>query len=1441
MKTIHSFLAVLLLSACSEAPATFMVLDIIGTDVVSPVDGTFPGDFGPTETLVDAVPCDPGAPCEVESDFGLCQGEWSCESKDSPFCSAPTPAEETCDGIDNDCDGIVDDIPCDDLSVCTTEDHCLEGICAGVAVSCDDDNSCTEDSCVTDQGCLNFVLVGVPCDDDDACTTDDFCDESLCHGADVLCDDQDPCTMDYCSSATGCVFEATDSPCDDEDPCTVGDLCNAGICTGTPVSCDCLTDEDCGELEDGDLCNGTLVCDVEQFPHKCAVAAGTVIECPQPEGIDADCLAAHCAPDTGDCTLVPAHESKACSDGDACTIGDICEAGECYSANPLNCNDGNPCTDDLCDVVQGCVHVDNAVACDDGNACTTDDTCADGLCGGGVATVCDDLNPCTDDSCNPASGCLFDTNSLPCDDADACTTDEMCIDGTCQNGKPVDCDDGNLCTTDACDPDGGCGHLPNSVPCDDGNACTDGDQCSDGSCQAGEAASCDDGNYCTDDDCDPEVGCLHGDNELPCDDNNACTMEDLCVAGECVGEGSLDCDDDNPCTNDVCLPLDGCQHENSEGSCSDGDGCTVDDHCLDGACVSGGPLDCDDQDICTDDLCNAGLCEHPPAEGSCDDQNLCTVDDTCVDGLCVGGLLDCDDGDVCTADACNPASGCTHSPNSNPCNDEDVCTTGDTCADGACAGTDALDCDDANICTSDTCDPATGCVHAFNAEPCNDSNACTGADLCFGGLCIGTELVICDDDNSCTDDSCAPLAGCLHANNEATCEDGDLCTTGDWCADGECVAGDPLVCDDDNLCTDDSCDPDAGCLFQPNNVACDDGNACTAEDTCTGGECLGGGPLDCNDHNPCTNDACDWQDGCFYTNNAEPCDDSTVCTQTDECKGGTCVGSNPLPCDDDNECTEDSCDPEAGCQSSPIVPCCGDGSIDGDEVCDDGADNGAVGLGLCSPTCQLTGRYELVMRMADSGQVLDGSWNNAYDRVVNQGQDCLVRFDGRVGRVEHIEYAFNILRFDFQPLHAYHNSWDTYAYVEMRNNERAGLGVTYRRGHGAYVWKKDFSQNSEATWLPAEVNLYCESETRFEKVSSFAANGSVSSGKPLVDLIKLVSEEGVECKVRYNSRISTAEHVEYADDLIYFDFLPLHASYNTWDSYAYVTVDANRAALASAYRRGHADTVFKLDRQQHQQYYAVNVPVDVFCRTWKPTIVATDSAAFSKGQFADAYKAVVTDGRDCRVGFDSRVAPLKYVEYTDDVLVFEFVNLKAPYDGYEAFARVVLSSDGSAARQSKYRRGNQTQVHKKSDDQSAPAYATLMPVTLFCDSEHAPAPAITVNSAGAILSGTWNNFFGGLTNTSTAYYCRIRADGRIMKPELMELAATNEPLYFDMAGLAALNGSWDAYAGVLLTKASQSAIYGSLRRGHAYYVWRKGRQQYAVSASISVTTEFLCE
>lgn len=146
------------------------------------------------------------------------------------------------------------------------------------------------------------------------------------------------------------------------------------------------------------------------------------------------------------------------------------------------------------------------------------------------------------------------------------------------------------------------------------------------------------------------------------------------------------------------------------------------------------------------------------------------------------------------------------------------------------------DCNDGNPCTDDSCHSEKGCQHESQAStPCTDNNVCTSDDNCSAGFCAGKALN-CDDGTTCTNDSCAPLSGCIHTPMAGPCDDGNACTVGDACLGGTCSSSGELSCDDKLVCTEDSCDSAKGCLSKPlpEGAACDDGSPCTIDSVCDG-------------------------------------------------------------------------------------------------------------------------------------------------------------------------------------------------------------------------------------------------------------------------------------------------------------------------------------------------------------------------------------------------------------------------------------------------------------------------------------------------------------------------------------------------------------------------------------------------------------------------------
>jgi subtilisin family serine protease len=118
-----------------------------------------------------------------------------------------------------------------------------------------------------------------------------------------------------------------------------------------------------------------------------------------------------------------------------------------------------------------------------------------------------------------------------------------------------------------------------------------------------------------------------------------------------------------------------------------------------------------------------------PSDAACNDGNPCNGVETCRSGMCVAGTpLNCDDANPCTADACNPTAGCQHTPaaNGTVCSGGDACTVGNTCQAGICTGGTAVNCDDGDACTTDTCDPVAGCQHTPVADPTTCSTLIPG-------------------------------------------------------------------------------------------------------------------------------------------------------------------------------------------------------------------------------------------------------------------------------------------------------------------------------------------------------------------------------------------------------------------------------------------------------------------------------------------------------------------------------------------------------------------------------------------------------------------------------------------------------------------------------------------------------------------------------------------
>ena len=73
---------------------------------------------------------------------------------------------------------------------------------------------------------------------------------------------------------------------------------------------------------------------------------------------------------------------------------------------------------------------------------------------------------------------------------------------------------------------------------------------------------------------------------------------------------------------------------------------------------------------------------------------------------------------------------------------------------------------------------------------------------------------------------------------------------------------------------------------------------------------------DCEDHNPCTADACGLDGFCQNERLTGGCDDQNPCTSQDQCQAGQCRGT-AYSCDDLDPCTADSCLGDGTCVHAP--------------------------------------------------------------------------------------------------------------------------------------------------------------------------------------------------------------------------------------------------------------------------------------------------------------------------------------------------------------------------------------------------------------------------------------------------------------------------------------------------------------------------------------------
>ena len=250
----------------------------------------------------------------------------------------------------------------------------------------------------------------------------------------------------------------------------------------------------------------------------------------------------------------------------------------------------------------------------------------------------------------------------------ACSTNDFAVSGESPNDSSVDgttADDGVFETTPPPDsaPDSpidggtgfGCLGKADGTPCGDGSpkricfklACVIA-RCGDGWVDTAAGEECDDRNLVPSDGCEPVTCKFTCHTAADCDDKNPCTV------GEACGSAHV-------CTPGTAAPK-GTECELKTGGKGSCNGVL----CAPASCGNGiteAGEDCDDKNLDDTDGCRSDCKFTCKVDGDCSDKNLCNGVETCDTSShkCMVGMpLSCDDSDVCTDDSCLPATGCSH-------------------------------------------------------------------------------------------------------------------------------------------------------------------------------------------------------------------------------------------------------------------------------------------------------------------------------------------------------------------------------------------------------------------------------------------------------------------------------------------------------------------------------------------------------------------------------------------------------------------------------------------------------------------------------------------------------------------------------------------------------------------------------------------------------------
>ncbi len=407
---------------------------------------------------------DPGGGGSCGSTIGVCSpGTQACQGGMLVCVGGNGGGAELCNGLDDDCNGVTDDMPTDVGQQCgsTEVGECSFGqtICVGGSLQCAGEVGPVSETCNNlDDNCNgttddNPVDAGQPCGSSiGVCTPGTY----VCTNGSLACTGGTGPTLEECNGddddCDGTIDEAVPGeglPCGGMGTCQTGQTkciagsmqCVGGATTGTEV-CN-ATDDDCdGMIDEGPLCNGgvcddgtcALPCVMGEFPcplgKKCDENSFCVedpcygVSCPiDTAGNVQSCVEGVCEP-TCNTTTCPA--GLVCRGSDAACVPDRCEYLPKCADNEV-CIDGscevNPCSGVTCTADQFC-RAGTCVASCEGVKCPIEEVCRDGAC---VPTGC--ASTCDPQVCNPETGLCQDSAC----DVVHCPNTEVCepLSGDC--------------------------------------------------------------------------------------------------------------------------------------------------------------------------------------------------------------------------------------------------------------------------------------------------------------------------------------------------------------------------------------------------------------------------------------------------------------------------------------------------------------------------------------------------------------------------------------------------------------------------------------------------------------------------------------------------------------------------------------------------------------------------------------------------------------------------------------------------------------------------------------------------------------------------------------------------------------------------------------------------------------------------------------------------